>query len=322
VLVTGATGLIGANICKLLVASGVEARALVRHESDSSALVGLGVDVVRGDITSRGDVFEAAEGVDIIVNSAAQLGGTEQDMDEQMAVNYEGSIHCYDAAREGRRRMVELTTTPFLRYDVTLTEHPEMLPEDEMSLDPYAVSKGKAYAEGQERRRQGENILFVIPGGTFGPSPVVDRALSRTSFNTLVRAALRGRVSEYGAFPVPWVRAEDVADCVVRAISKGQPGVVYIAFGPPENTMTTAAFLNMACEVADVEHRVRDVVVDSTDTAALQRYGETMFELMTRSVPSPQFDNTETRSVLGYRPMRLRDVMVETVEWLRSNGRF
>jgi dihydroflavonol-4-reductase len=321
VLVTGATGLIGANVCKLLVASGIEARALVRAESDGSALQALGVELVTGDITSRNDVFDAAEGADAIVNSAAQLGGIAQDMDEQMAVNYEGSLYCYDAAKDGGRRMVELTTTPFLRYDVTLTEHPEILPDEEMSADPYAVSKGKAYAAGQERCRQGEDILFVIPGGTFGPSPVVGRAFSPTSFNTLVRAAIRGRVSEFGAFPVPWVRAEDVADCVVKSLAKGKPGVTYIAFGPPENTLTTASFLNMACEVAGVEHRIQDAFVSGSDEVARDRYGATMFELMTRPVPSPQFDNTETRLALGYAAMGLRDVMIETVEWFRENGR-
>ena len=143
VLVTGATGLIGANVCKLLVERGDHARRLVRAESDPSELAALGVEIATGDITVEADVQSAADGVDVIVNSAALLGGNQQDMATSIAANHLGSLYCYDAARDGRRRVIELTTTPFLRYDVTLTERPEMLREDVIPNDPYAVSKGR-----------------------------------------------------------------------------------------------------------------------------------------------------------------------------------
>ena len=85
VLVTGATGLIGANVCKLLRARDVDTKALVRPGSDATGLEALGVEIVRGDITVEADVHRAAQGVDVIVNSAALLGGSSQDMEEQLA---------------------------------------------------------------------------------------------------------------------------------------------------------------------------------------------------------------------------------------------
>ena len=320
VLVTGATGLIGANICKLLRARDVRTTALVRPASDASELEALGVEIVRGDITSEADVHRAAQGVEVIVNSAALLGGASQDMEEQLAANHLGSVYCYDAALDGGRRVIELTTTPFLRPDITLTEFPEILPEEQIPDNPYAVSKGRAFRDGLERVHQkGEDIVFVIPGGTFGPSPCVERAMHSTSFNRLVRAGVLGRVKDYAASPIPWVRAEDVADATIRSIERGEAGVTYIAFGPDE-PMTTAQFLNLACEVAGVEHRVEDVVVQPGDEEGLARYGPTVFEMLTREYPKPQFDNELTRTTLGYEPLDIRSSLEETVAWMRAHG--
>ena len=50
VLVTGATGFVGANVARLLVADGYRVRVLARPASSLRALEGCPVEVVRGDI--------------------------------------------------------------------------------------------------------------------------------------------------------------------------------------------------------------------------------------------------------------------------------
>ena len=49
VFVTGATGLAGANVCKLLIERGDHVRALARDGADTEPLLALGVDVITGD---------------------------------------------------------------------------------------------------------------------------------------------------------------------------------------------------------------------------------------------------------------------------------
>src|ERR1700712_3806326 len=97
-MITGATGLIGSNICRLLTEQGRQVRALVRPGSETEPLAALGVELVEGDITSAEDVARAAEGVAAIINSAALLGGAAQDMDASKATNFGGSLHCYNVA--------------------------------------------------------------------------------------------------------------------------------------------------------------------------------------------------------------------------------
>jgi nucleoside-diphosphate-sugar epimerase len=311
IMITGATGLIGSNVCQQLREAGTRVRALVRPGSETQPLAALGVDLVFGDITSPEDVRRAAEGADALINSAALLGGAVQDAEASYAANYGGSVHCYDAA-EGRR-VIELATTTFLRHDVPLTEHPEVV--EDVPDDPYSVSKAAAFREGQARNAEGADIVFVIPGGTFGPAPTPKRAMSDTSFNRLVRAALRGRITDYVSYPVPWVFVADVAAAVIAALERGQPGDAYLAFGA-EDARTTAAFLNAACEVAGVAHRVAEVRIAPDDPVAVQRYGTTLVGLAQRTWPVPWFDNSYTKAQLGYAPRDLRRGLQATVEWL------
>ena len=52
-LVTGAAGFVGSEVCRELVANGYTVTALVRETSDRSALAGIPVHFVIGDITDR-----------------------------------------------------------------------------------------------------------------------------------------------------------------------------------------------------------------------------------------------------------------------------
>ena len=317
VMVTGATGLIGSNVCRLLTGRGCEVRALVRAGSETAPLAELGVTLVYGDITSIDDVARAADGTRVIVNSAALLGGAAQDLAASKATNFGGSVNCYEVAARGGLRVVELATTTFLRHDRPLNEHPEVV--DDVPGDPYSTSKAAAFRDGMNRAAAGEDILFVIPGGTFGPTPTPGRSLAPTSYNRLIRAAIRRRLSDYVSYPVPWVRAQDVATVVVAAIDRGKAGDTYLGFGR-EDALTTAAFLNVACEAAGVGHRVAEVRIEPDDPEALARYGQTLVDLSQRRFPVPWFDNSYTRQLLGYDPVPLTVAMTETVSWLRDIG--
>ena len=317
-LVTGATGLIGSNICRLLILAGDEVRALVRPRSDYQPLLELGVEPVEGDITSSEDVRRSSGGCDAIVNSAAVLGGPEQQLQEQRAANVEGAAHVFDAGARQGIRVVTLSTTTFFRHDSPLSEDSPMA--SDWSRDPYTVTKAAAYADAMRRvDEDGQDIVVVVPGGTFGPGASVNRAMSSTSFNRVIRGAVNGKIAEYVSYPVPWVYAEDVAACSVAAAKQGLAGHKYLAFGA-EDAQSTAAFLGVACEAAGVQYRVADVVIRPSDPTAVRRYGATLVDLTQRQFPVPWFDNTVTRRALGYAPRPLVDAMATTVDWLRANG--
>jgi len=317
ILVTGATGLIGSNICTRLLAAGEQPRALVRPTSDSAPLAAAGVELVSGDVTVAGDVRRAAQGCGAIVNAAAVLGGAAQDLIEQRATNVDGAAHVYDAAATLGIRVVGLSTTTFFRHDATLTEATPVAAD--WSDDPYTRTKGTAYVDAMRRVDQGADIVMVIPGGTYGPALSVARAMHRTSFNRALRGAITGKLAEYVAYPVPWVFADDVAAVAVAAIGRGRRGQKYLAFGR-EDAQSTARFLNLACEIAGVAHRVAEVAIDPDDPDALDRYGPSLVALARRRFPVPWFDDRVTREQLDHAPRSLRGGLELTVDWLRREG--
>ena len=102
IFVTGATGQTGGNVCEQLIQRGDQVRALVRNPDEASALAGIGVELVKGDISDADDVLRAAKGAEAAIHCAALLGGASQDLEDFKAVNMVGTTNVLDAAKSSR----------------------------------------------------------------------------------------------------------------------------------------------------------------------------------------------------------------------------
>jgi dihydroflavonol-4-reductase len=322
VFVTGATGLIGSNICEQLVARGDEVTALVRSGSDASELRSLGVRIAEGDITDGSSVLGASEGCDVAVHSAAVLGGASQDLGEHEAVNAGGVRHVLDAAEAHRmRKVVTLGTTTYFHFEhEPLSERSPLHPSP--AGDPYTRTKRAAFVEAMARADAGLDLCVVIPGGTFGPAPCVRRSMEAPSYNLRIVLGAEGRFHEAVRFPIPWSYAPDVAAVAVAAIDRGVAGEKYLAFARPEDVGSMAFFVNRAMEIAGNPNRVEEITVAQLDAdPELQaRVGPSLDALARQRFPEPFFDNAHTRALLGYEPTPLDDALRLTIDWLRAQG--
>ena len=68
VFVTGATGFVGREIVKQLVAAGHQVRALVREGSEEKLKTHAGVEIVHGDVTDRASLEGALEASDAVIH--------------------------------------------------------------------------------------------------------------------------------------------------------------------------------------------------------------------------------------------------------------
>ena len=101
ILVVGATGLLGSEICRLLAASGKPFRALVRTTSDKSKvaqLQGLGAEIARGDLKDRSSVEAACKGINAVISTASSTL-SRQEGDSIQTVDLEGQLNLIDAAK-------------------------------------------------------------------------------------------------------------------------------------------------------------------------------------------------------------------------------
>src|ERR1700685_3361113 len=70
VFVTGATGFIGTELVKELIAAGHQVRGLTRSDEGEEQLRAAGAEVHRGDLTDLDSLCSGATGVDAVVNLA------------------------------------------------------------------------------------------------------------------------------------------------------------------------------------------------------------------------------------------------------------
>ena len=326
VFVTGATGLAGANICKLLLERGDGVRALARDGADTGPLVELGVDIVTGDITDADDVRRAATGCDSAIHSAALLGGASQDIEPFRAVNVDGTRYVLDAGEAlGMRRVVAVSTGTFFdtsggleREDAPVTTKP--------SSDPYTLTKMAAFEDAMARAAAGQDVVTTHPGAIFGPSPVVSNALGRTSFNRVLLSALRQRIQAYLRFPVSWVFADDIARGCILALDRGVSGERYMLDGRPEDVVSTAEACSRICELAGMDHRVADIE-PSDDPEVIKVFGPTLVAIAAKAAkaangPKRSLTDSKTYKRLGYDPISLDEGLEATTAWLRELDKF
>jgi len=111
VLVTGATGFIGASLVRRLTAAGVETSALVRSTTRAAALRGWGAQLCLGDLRDAATLRRATAGTDVVVHAAAWVGAGG-DPREIEATNVGGTRSLLEAAvNAGVRRFVYLSST-------------------------------------------------------------------------------------------------------------------------------------------------------------------------------------------------------------------
>jgi len=325
VLVTGATGLAGANVCKLLLERGDGVRALARERADTAALADLGVEVITGDVTDADDVLRAATGSDAAIHCAALLGGASQDLEAFRAVNADGTRHVLDAGEAlGLRRVVAVSTGTFFDTSGGL-EREDAPVSKEPSSDPYTITKMAAFEDAMARAAAGQDVVTTHPGAIFGPSPVVSNALGRTSFNRVLLSALRQRMDQYLRFPVSWVFADDVARGCILALDRGVPGERYMLDGRPEDVVSIAQACSRICELAGLDHRVADIE-PSDDPELAKVFGPTLVAIAAKAAGDRRVRRTlpesKTFKRLGYDPISLDDGLIATTAWLRALAKF
>lgn len=324
IFVTGGTGQTGGNVCEQLIERGDRVRALVRDPDAAAALAEIGVELVKGDISDADDVRNAAKGAEAAIHCAALLGGASQDLEDFKAVNLVGTTNVLDAAKaHGMRRVVALSTATFLDLGTGLAfEEAPVLQNP--PKDPYTVTKLAAFLEAHERAAAGDDVLTCHPGAIYGPGPVVERALHRTSFNRVLLAGMRGKIKRYLAFPVTWVAGVDVAKGSIAALDKGVAGERYLLVGRPEDTVSTAGGINRACEVAGIDHHVEDLDYRTDPEALTAEFGPTLMAIAKAAAKSdrtPRSEDNLTAQRLGYAPMSFDDGLRLLISWLRKLGK-
>src|SRR6267378_5350063 len=237
VLVTGATGFVGANVTRRLVADGRCVRVLARPTSSLQALEGCPTQLVRGDILEPDSLRPAVEGCGLVFHVAADYRLWAREPAEIYRNNVEGTRNVLEAcARSGVERVVYTSSVGTLGIPKDGGPGTETTPVtlDDM-IGPYKRSKFLAERVADEYAARGLPVVIVNPSAPFGPWDV-----KPTPTGQMVIDYLRGRMFATLDTGLNLVHVADIARGHLLAASLGRPGEKYILGG--ENHSLTEIF--------------------------------------------------------------------------------
>ena len=171
-LVTGGAGFIGSHIVDRLLDDGCDVVVLDdfstghRHNLPNNRRL----QIVEGDIRDFETVRSCMRGVDRVFHKAAvaSVPKTVNDPVGSSAVNYQGTLHVLEAARQNNAQRVVFASSAALYGDEpTLPKVETMLP---VTLSPYAVDKlASEYACGMYHRLYGLKTVALRYFNVYGP---------------------------------------------------------------------------------------------------------------------------------------------------------
>ncbi len=168
-LVTGSTGLLGNNIVRALVARGDAVRVLVRPGGDLHALDGLPVEIVRGDITQREQVLDAAKGTSAIIHAAGNVHIGWTQADEQHQTNVVGTENAAAAALSEKVRLIHISSVNALGIAARDAPADENSALEQPVRCPYVRSKQQADAQVRQAMGRGLDAVILYPSFMLGP---------------------------------------------------------------------------------------------------------------------------------------------------------
>ncbi len=223
-LVTGATGFIGGNLVRELIARGYRVRALVRDGSNRGNIAGLDVETACGDLTDRDSLARALDGCDYLFHTAAAYTFWSRRPQDIYAANVDGTRNIFAAAgAAGIRKIVYTSSESTLKIangcpgDESGLAAPGDLPGD------YKKSKCLAEMLALDMCREGLPVVVVNP-----TTPIGEYDIKPTPTGQIIVSYLNRRMPACTDTGLNVVDVRDVARGHVLALEKGRIGERYV----------------------------------------------------------------------------------------------
>jgi dihydroflavonol-4-reductase len=231
VLVTGATGFIGANVVRAHLKRGDTVRCLVRKTSPSLALDGLGVEKIEGSLSDAGGLVRALQGCDGVQHIAGLFDPSPGGAARMREVHVDGTRRLLEAAAQaGVRRVVLCSSSITVGWgpldrpgdeDTPIPDADRVFPPGS-GLRAYLDTKRESEALAVVAAEQGVEVPIVNPDYVIGPWDL------KPTSGALIVAIARRPIPFYPAGGKCFVDAGDCGQGHVLALERGVAGRRYL----------------------------------------------------------------------------------------------
>jgi dihydroflavonol-4-reductase len=321
VLVTGATGLLGAHLVRTLVAAGYEVRALVRPFSSRDDLAGLPVEFVVGDVLECDDnLRRACAGCKLVFHAAAYFAYTGRSPAELSATAVEGTKNILSACAERKVDRVIVTSSSIVfgyasSPNAPIDEHaPVAIPADE---PPYVAAKTEQHLAALSLSNSlGIEIVLACPTIILGST---NAALGPS--NGIVASYLNDPTRSTFAGGCNLVGVEDVCNGHLILAERGKAGESYLLGG---GNMTwrdihseISALAGLPGPHLELGHTLAYLAASFDELrSALAQRPPLSTRVQATMVGRYYWYSDEKARALGYAPKPAKEVLLETLSWL------
>ncbi len=321
VFVSGATGFIGIQLVKRLVARGVTVHGLYRTEEKADLIRGPGVKLFKGDLLDKASLHKAMQHCEEAYHTAAFAGVRARDPQQVFRLNVEGALNVIEAAGEtGIRRVVVTSTAGILGPSEKEPVH-ERTPPPASFFIPYETSKFQLEKKLLGRKGGKPEVVIVNPTRVYGPGYLSES----NGVTKMIKQYMSGKwkfIPGDGNSSGNYVFVEDVVSGHLLAMEKGTPGERYVLGG--EN-ITYNQLFQIVRETSGVHNRLYKIPVWVMLPAAR------MMLLISKINGRPPLivpglirkfnhnwivSSEKAIHMLGYSPITVREGIARTVEWL------
>jgi nucleoside-diphosphate-sugar epimerase len=323
VLLLGATGLLGHNVLRRLLAEGHRVVALVR-KGRSLLLQDVDCELKECDAVDNYDVLlEAARGCEAVVNCAGVTDMSLLCVEDYLDINVLLLEKVVDVMEDLKiKRLVHVSTVDTIGYGTA--EHPA--DESEPMRYPfdasnYAISKDLCEGVLADRREEYPELEYVVvnPGFMLGPYD------AKPSSGRMLLAAYRKPVMFAPKGGKAFVHVDDVAGVVVAALTKGVPGQRYIAVNS-HACLSIKELYRMQARVCGYRQWV--LTAPSWLLLAAGYVGDLLRKMGVRTqvctmnirqlLVREYYDNSLARKDLGMKETPIEDAIREFHEWRKN----
>ena len=323
-LVLGATGQLGANLVRTLLAQDHQVRAFVRPTSKMVCLEGLDIKRVTGDLNDPDSLIPACEHMQVVYQTAGYYPLTTIPADEAIAQALKETKNLLNAVRQtGVERLVFTSTLTTIGFPTA----PGQLADEDCPCttsfpnNPYLTAKMAMETRVLEATKEGIPAVVVNPTAFFGPYD------SKPTSGTQILMIAKRLMPGYIQGPVNVIDVRDVASALIKAAERGRVGERYII----GNWNTTQQDLNKL-----IAHGagVRAPVIPIPFLVAQQgaKVGEWVTKTILRKPPfvpaffvemlkhMQQYDCSKGLRELGYPQSSVESAIRDALAWFKQNG--
>jgi len=328
-LVTGATGFVGSQLIRALLARGESVKAFVRPGSNLRALEGLGSErfkVAVGDTRIEQSVYAALAGCSRLYHVAANFKIWDPEPKRVIAPTVEGMRATLGAARSRKLEKIVVTSSAGV---LGVSSTPDAVDESHAFnlTDPEAYFAAKVAADivVAEFVAAGQPIVRVLPSTIAGPGDWKPTPNGRLLLEYLKTPSTSHFPVSGGGINV--VDVEDVANGHVLAMDRGSIGEGYILGG--QNLSFSQVFETL-CDLTGLAEP------SAPKSKGLLQFAGALFELnarfrggeprITSRLARDYVDayayvtSAKAEKALGYTHRSAREALARSVRWFLANG--